>query len=686
MKAFCVSLAFIFLFIKTEAIAGNLFTELIKDEELKQLKIEIAKFKDGDFYLSESIKKFKGEEFRLSLIMLFLIDPQNSLSKVKLKDLTQLYLFSPVLSKKEFILDKIKSYVVNFKINTNNFEEKMPEVEEMVWFFLITENIKLINYLQNNNLKVQDFIEQIRDTQNFNLFKDLIYSQEDKISDLLWNNKTKDALSLILNLKNSESKNILLARVYFQTKNPKYYKIANQLINKGNFKDDGFVYDYIKYLSKTEHYREALTLLTQTSFNTEGVSANKFWDLTEALFNHYIEKKEYTMAFELMSKIKVSEDRNQRVFYRAKFLSGFVALRFLNEPNIANIYFQLLYEGKYVNAYNRSRGAYFASQSYQALNKPLEAREWLTKASKFASTFYGMRAIEELNNIEPILLLGWNGYDENHITENLQKRNEIYKTYFDELFKREEEEVEIIDKLRDNTAFKVGLLMVYFNRQNEAGDFFAVSKTKMSIPEIMQAFEILKTYFTQNDIKIKNTIINTYITKALNSGAILIDGYPVVDFVIKEDKIQPNPLIHAIIKQESKFQISAKSNIGALGLMQVMPATAKSVAKDIKLTFSTNKLKTDYKYNIKIGSSYLEMLLNKFNQSYAYSLIGYNAGPGRVALWQKRYFTPQTANEMIDFIELIPIKETKEYVFRVMESEAVYNYLLNNQSFSISIK
>ena len=155
-----------------------------------------------------------------------------------------------------------------------------------------------------------------------------------------------------------------------------------------------------------------------------------------------------------------------------------------------------------------------------------------------------------------------------------------------------------------------------------------------------------------------------------------MESYPLLDFVLEKNSIKYNSLVHAIIKQESNFKVKAISGAGALGLMQVMPATGRLVSKDINLNFNVKKLQNDYKYNILIGSFYIEKLLTRFESSYSHSLIGYNAGPNRVSTWKQRYFEPKNLQEMVDFIELIPINETRNYVLRVMENEAIYNYLI----------
>ena len=88
-------------------------------------------------------------------------------------------------------------------------------------------------------------------------------------------------------------------------------------------------------------------------------------------------------------------------------------------------------------------------------------------------------------------------------------------------------------------------------------------------------------------------------------------------------------LVYSVIKQESAFDPKAISRVGARGFMQIMPATASKVSKDLNLAYSKKRLLSDVQYNVKIGSYYLHTLVEE-NDSYLLALIGYNAGPRRI--------------------------------------------------------
>jgi len=145
-------------------------------------------------------------------------------------------------------------------------------------------------------------------------------------------------------------------------------------------------------------------------------------------------------------------------------------------------------------------------------------------------------------------------------------------------------------------------------------------------------------------------------------------------------------LVFAVIRQESQFDISAGSRAGAKGLMQLMPATANLMSKNIGIPYVKADLTLDADYNIKLGSAYLAYLIDRYKGSYILAIAAYNAGESRVKRWIKRNGDPRTLEiDPIDWIERISIKETRNYVQRVLENIIVYRYLLGGDSQMLNI-
>ena len=132
-------------------------------------------------------------------------------------------------------------------------------------------------------------------------------------------------------------------------------------------------------------------------------------------------------------------------------------------------------------------------------------------------------------------------------------------------------------------------------------------------------------------------------------------------------------MLFAITRQESGFEREAISRAGARGLMQLMPGTARYVADKMRLPFSAERLTADGTYNVLLGRAYLETLIEDFDGSYPLAIAAYNAGPGRVRQWLRDYGDPRGGKiDMVDWIENIPLSETRNYVQRVLENLQVY--------------
>ena len=140
-------------------------------------------------------------------------------------------------------------------------------------------------------------------------------------------------------------------------------------------------------------------------------------------------------------------------------------------------------------------------------------------------------------------------------------------------------------------------------------------------------------------------------------------------------------LIMAIAKQESEFFPKAISRSGALGLVQLMPNTAKNTAKKLGINYDKNKLLNDTHYNLLLGSKYLSSLISYYNGSIILAVASYNAGPTNVNKWIKMYGDPRNKDiSYINWIELIPFNETRNYVQRVIENYIVYQQVLINRA------
>jgi soluble lytic murein transglycosylase len=158
---------------------------------------------------------------------------------------------------------------------------------------------------------------------------------------------------------------------------------------------------------------------------------------------------------------------------------------------------------------------------------------------------------------------------------------------------------------------------------------------------------------------------------AQREGAMLPSiGYPLYAM---PDKTPERALLLAVARQESNFDTRAVSRAGARGVMQLMPATARRVARQYRMRYSRQRLNSDPKYNVELGRRYLADMIDKFGGSYILAVGAYNAGPNAVKRWIRRNGDPRNGIvDPIDWIELIPYRETRDYVQRVMGNLQIF--------------
>ena len=162
---------------------------------------------------------------------------------------------------------------------------------------------------------------------------------------------------------------------------------------------------------------------------------------------------------------------------------------------------------------------------------------------------------------------------------------------------------------------------------------------------------------------------------ARRKGIVLIDYlFPVPPIAVAEPELA---LVLALIRQESEFDREAISSADARGLMQLLPGTAKGVAKQLGVPYELARLTSDPDYNIELGSAYLAGLIDDFGGSYILSMASYNAGPHRATKWIDQNGDPRSpGTDAVAWIESIPFAETRNYVMRVSEGLVVYRQLL----------
>jgi soluble lytic murein transglycosylase len=166
---------------------------------------------------------------------------------------------------------------------------------------------------------------------------------------------------------------------------------------------------------------------------------------------------------------------------------------------------------------------------------------------------------------------------------------------------------------------------------------------------------------------------------AANAGVTLFaESYPLVP--LPPGGTAETALVLAMTRQESAFDPEAVSSAGARGMMQLMPGTAQKMAKELDLPYAAALLTQDRVYNMRLGRAYLDEMLIEFSGSYVLAIAAYNAGPARVHQWLGQLGDPRVkGTDAVDWVESVPIGETRNYVQRVLENLQVYRLLVGNR-------
>jgi len=167
------------------------------------------------------------------------------------------------------------------------------------------------------------------------------------------------------------------------------------------------------------------------------------------------------------------------------------------------------------------------------------------------------------------------------------------------------------------------------------------------------------------------------LAKAASAKSIDIDSWSYPIRALPDWKTIGKPvekaLVFALARQESEFNPAAGSRVGAQGLMQIMPGTAKLIARQHKVGYTPGKLTTDPAYNVKLGAAHLGDLVADHGGSYVLTLVSYNAGPRRAREWVAEYGDLRGGQvDPVDWVESIPFQETRQYVQKVLQNVHVY--------------
>jgi len=336
-------------------------------------------------------------------------------------------------------------------------------------------------------------------------------------------------------------------------------------------------------------------------------------------------------------------------FYEGEWLAGWIALRFLHDPKTATTHFTRLYDGV-VAPISRARAAYWLGRAADDMKNKAAAQRWYAQAAQWPTTYYGQLAALRAGDHGPLAIAAVP-------PPSAQDQSEFEKRELVEVVRRLGE-VDQADRAR---VFLLRLV--------------DLAKT----PGQHRLAAELAESLGRNDLMIATA------KASRQYGVELIDQlYPMREVPPGDPE---KALVLAVIRQESAFDQEATSSAGALGLMQLMPATAKTVATQMGQPYVKDRLTSDGDYNIQLGRYYLDGLIGDYNGSYVLAIAGYNAGPRRISEWISQNQDPRAKGiDVIDWIESIPLSETRNYVQRVLENLQVYRHRIGGTQQTASLE
>ncbi|MFD0915763.1 transglycosylase SLT domain-containing protein [Pseudahrensia aquimaris] len=397
---------------------------------------------------------------------------------------------------------------------------------------------------------------------------------------------------------------------------------------------------------KEQLSRAAKVLLSIDLDKVHPNAADALWVEKRILASDLIEIKKYKTAYSLASR-NVAKSAKRRL--DAEFLAGWIALRKIGDAKTAAQHFARLVKIASTPV-SLSRGHYWHGRALEADGNIKDARRAYAKGAQHDTTFYGQLAAIK------------SGRSKINIASASPTKNDRASFANFEL-------VQAIAKLESaGHPNRARTIYRHLARHLETPGHLALLAARAEARGDHQlGLQVGKTGFSRG-MEVDKV---AWPLGAIPSNARLGKS--------------GTALAYAISRQESTFQIDARSHANALGLMQLLPGTAKQTARRVGVKYSKSRLTRDASYNALLGTAYLDQQMERFGGSLILTFIAYNAGPSRVNQWIERNGDPRGASLefVVDWIEKIPFSETRNYVQRVMENLQVYKRRIEGSKLTI---
>jgi peptidoglycan lytic transglycosylase len=428
-------------------------------------------------------------------------------------------------------------------------------------------------------------------------------------------------------------------------------KLLDALPDDADKDDIGLLFNRIQYLRRSDHEEDAWKMLLSAPHDpSKLVDLEQWWIERRINCRAALAAHDYEIAYKLAAGHGPLTGDSYR---EAEFLAGWIALRFLHDPKTALSHFIALRSAA-DNSKSKARAEYWLGRTAEALGERNTAMLHFAAAARYPQHYYGQLGRQALDP-KPARL---------EITPCPTPN-----------------QAEIDRFLNRDTVRAIGAADAAGYDQLSVPFYLALARRLNDPAEIVLLAELASRSGNQPlSVRVAKIAFNR--DMPLGAYALPIDVIP--NFVRLGDKVDM-ALIHALSRQESEFNADAKSPAGARGLMQLMPATARLVAREFNVKYLLSRL-NDPSYNMQLGQAHLCDLIKRYHGSYFLALVAYNAGPGRVKEWIGEFGDPRDADvDPIDWVESIPYTETREYVMKIMESLQLYRSRLHGQKGALQL-
>jgi soluble lytic murein transglycosylase len=363
-----------------------------------------------------------------------------------------------------------------------------------------------------------------------------------------------------------------------------------------------------------------------------------WWFERELQIRRALRKRNFDLAYRLAASHRQTAGDD---FAEAEWLAGWLALRFAQQPNTALRHFMRLYDGVRAPV-DRASAAYWAGRSAAALGSPALAGQWYRTAAAMPIAYYGQLAAEELGEARRPL-------------PDPAPAPGTQRAAFDRL--------ELV---------RVARMLVEADATKQLTPFLVRLGEQAKTPAEVGLVAELAASSGRPHLVTEMGRYAAYYGAPHHAAAFPI---PEIAGMMQPPAGDPEPaLLMGVGRQESMFNPWLTSHAGAAGLLQLMPRTAFLMARQLGLPYNQGLLTGDPDFNVQLGSHYLKTLLKRYDREAALAVAAYNAGPTRVDEWVRLHGDPRRRDRyhLVDWVELIPFDETRNYVQRVLEGRNMY--------------